>query len=120
MTLFKHGDTILHSGAPAKFEICCDALTTADLDCLARSITRKIHFRQVLGVPKGGLRLAEALLPFCDVATDTMLLVDDVLTTGNSMELFKLEVAPEHVQGVVIFARGKCPFWVTPIFQMIL
>lgn len=75
----------------------------------------------VVPVPEGGVRLAEALScivqkngGFLDTAP--LIIVDDVLTTGASME----EVRGENtnVVGIVVFARGPCPQWVIPLFHM--
>ena len=53
------------------------------------------------------------------------LIVDDVLTTGRSMkEMYKWckkntsEGKLFGVKGIVLFTRGKCPRWVTPVFQL--
>ena len=43
-----------------------------------------------------------------------MLIVDDVFTTGASMEALH---TPGDI-GAVVFARGLCPSWITPLFQM--
>ena len=36
---------------------------------------------------------------------------------GSKKELEGDLQIPEGAKGVVIFARGKCPDWVTPLFQ---
>jgi orotate phosphoribosyltransferase len=46
------------------------------------------------------------------------LIVDDVLTTGKSMEEMRKKHSNVLTIGVVLFARGKCPKWVEPIFNM--
>ena len=43
------------------------------------------------------------------------LIVEDVVTTGGSMERIR---ADRLAVGVCVFARGPCPWWVTPLFQM--
>jgi orotate phosphoribosyltransferase len=116
--LFQRGAFNLHSGAPADWIINCDALTDSDLDTLAFLIAKKIGpFRQVIGVRRGGLRIADALKKYCTVSgskNHLRLVVDDVLTTGASMEEMR---RPGDI-GAVIFARGPCPWWVTPLFSM--
>ena len=52
-----------------------------------------------------------------------ILIVDDVLTTGKSMierrqQLIDHKIKKELIKGVVLFSRGKCPKWVTPIFTL--
>ena len=117
MNLFKLGDFILHSGQKGNFKIDCDALTELDLKTLAYIIAKEFRFSKVVGIPTGGTKLAEA----CEVWTKKygpMLIVDDVLTTGASMEEEKEKHSYLHVIGVVVFARGPCPSWVHPIFDM--
>lgn len=124
MTLFRTGNFRLHGGEESFFKIDCDALTNDDLDTLALLVAedpRIGKFFQVEGVPTGGLRFAQALAPYAlskytDVRNPRVLIVDDVLTTGGSME--RQRAGRDHVRGVVIFARGECPDWVTPLFSM--
>ena len=52
-----------------------------------------------------------------------ILICDDVLSTGNSMDARRKEVVEKNekgttIIGVVVFARGKCPDWITPLFSM--
>lgn len=117
MTLFRHGRFTLHSGAESDFKIDCDALAEEDLEALAWLIVRKMPlFRRVEGVPTGGAGLAYELEGFCDEKAKLTLIVDDVLTTGDSME--EQRNGRSDVIGAVIFARGQCPSWVLPLFRM--
>jgi hypothetical protein len=108
------------------FKIECDALTNEDLETIVHMIGSTFRFKEVRGVPVGGLCIADALKPYagdpsggfihkCDV-----LIVDDVLTTGMSMLEIKRRYYPrrDNVLGVVLFARGECPPWVHPIFTL--
>lgn len=123
MNLFEEKEFIMHSGEKSFFKIECDALTDNDINTLALLIKEKYKFRRVYGVRTGGLRLEEALRPYCN-NTGPLLIVDDVLTTGKSMDEARFrflstdKLKPTDVLGVVIFARGKCPPWVHPIFQL--
>jgi len=74
-------------------------------------VADKLKFGAVEGVPSGGLRFAEALRQY--QSAGPLLIADDVLTTGASMELHR---AGRDALGVVIFARGPCPAWVAPKF----
>ena len=115
--LFQLGDFILHSGQKGHFKIDCDALTELDIKTLGYIIAKEFRFSKVVGVPTGGTRLAEA----CEMWTKQygpLLIVDDVLTTGASMEEEKVKHPYLHVIGVVLFARGPCPSWVHPLFDM--
>jgi hypoxanthine phosphoribosyltransferase len=110
-----------HSGKQLEFKIECDVLTEQDIITLAKIIAEKYKFRYVYGIPKGGLRLANELNKYCEEEHERMLIIDDVLTTGQSMKEAKKDysiVTKMEIQGVVIFARGECPDWVDPIFKL--
>jgi hypothetical protein len=114
--LFVDGEFTAHSGGKLPFKIECDALTNADIATLAAEIARRFKFSRLIGVPRGGIRLHTALLPYMSLGHGT-LIVDDVLTTGHSMEEYRQRVDPK-AQGVVIFARGPCPDWIVPLFSV--
>ena len=121
MNLFLKEDWIMHSGDKSDFKIECDVLTAEDLETLAHLISSKFKFFRVVGIPRGGTRLAEKLRNYVIEGEDKLLIVDDVLTTGASMEQAKHIHHPElmdRIVGVVVFARGKCPDWIHPILDM--
>jgi hypothetical protein len=119
MSLFKSVSGYrLHSGGRTDWKIDCDALSDESLRTLAKHIASRISFRRVVPVPRGGVRIARFLLSYCRRDSSLVLVVDDVLTTGASMEEAKLQIDDGAVVGVVIFARGACPPWVTPIFTL--
>lgn len=121
MNLFQSGEFILNSGVPSYHKIECDALTDGDIDCLARLIKDNLPlFGWVEGVPTGGLRLAKALEPLTVPDHSILgLIVDDVMTTGNSMETQRNFRHP--VIGVVIFNRipidEESPNWIKSIWR---
>jgi orotate phosphoribosyltransferase len=115
--LFKFGFVELSSGRCSQFKIDCDALTIGDTNTLAQLIARKFRFSDVIGIPTGGDGLAHALQNWTK-EQGPLLIVDDVLTTGASMEKEKNKYPHLHVIGVVIFARGPCPSWIYPMFNM--
>lgn len=122
-TLFKWGDFTSHSGIELSFKIDCDALTDDDIDCIAKYIASKTSFGVVEGIPRGGMRLAEALEKYAVWEAPFMcLVVDDVCTTGKSLENWKARqsplIHPGDIVGWVIFARGKLPSWANPVFEM--
>ena len=107
--LFVEGRFQAHSGDWLDEKIECDALTAADWKCLASMIGRRINYMEVIGVPRGGLVLANALLEQRPLTTGSLgqrvtLVVDDVLTTGNPLR----EVMAEYPGsiGFVIFDRS--------------
>lgn len=121
MSLFKTGITTLHSGATSEFKIDCDYLTDEDIETFARLISKNITFNKVYGIPTGGNRLAEALQKYCQINLDLnlTLIVDDVMTTGNSFLEFRKTINDKYVIGVCIFCRDpiKKPHWVKSIFN---
>lgn len=123
ITLFQQGSFRLHGGLNSDFKIDCDALSTQDLKTLASLIVRRMHFCKVIGIPHGGTRLAQELVIYTKDVSSQVLIVDDVLTTGGSMELARKNTIKQHdlqnIIGAVIFARSECPYWVYPIFRMI-
>ena len=116
-SLFEKKTFTMHSGDIGHWKIECDALTNAEINTLAYIISSKLKFNDVIGVPKGGIRIAKSLDKYKS-DKGCCLIIDDVLTTGNSMEEVKKQHIDKDVVGVVLFARGSCPEWVIPLFQM--
>jgi len=126
MTLFRLGRFTSHSGLVLDWKIECDDLTPEDLECLA-SIGYELigDFGHVVYIPDGGARFAQAMQQWCSPESPRVLLVDDVLTTGRSMERFRdrMILHPSHrpkqdVLGLVIFARTIPPPWIRAIFTL--
>jgi hypothetical protein len=121
MSLFQLQDFIMHSGEPSYFKIECDYLTDMDIATFARIISEKVKFGSVYGIPRGGVKLEQALIPY--ITEGPHLIVDDVLTAGTSMEeAYKkarsyFNITGEII-GVVLFARKEPANWIKPIFQM--
>jgi orotate phosphoribosyltransferase len=122
MNLFQKVDIILNSGKPSDFKIECDALTDSDIETFAYLISKKYTFRKVVGVPRGGVRIEDALQKYTTNNPEhPLLMVDDVLTTGGSMVRYRKqyeEMGYDNIVGVVIFARGECPDWIDSVFKM--
>lgn len=118
MSLFQTGDFSLHSGARSIWKIECDALTPEDWRALAAMAAEILPpFGCVVGVPRGGLPFADALTQYVS-PSPLLLIADDVLTTGASMEeMLAAHDSSGPVIGVCVFARGPAPEWVTPLFR---
>jgi hypoxanthine phosphoribosyltransferase len=126
--LFQFGWFNAHSGMQLPWKLDADALSDGSIEALAKIIAGKFSFGKVYGVPRGGVRLARALEAYCETEAFRqypVLVVDDVLTTGRSMEEAKKIVQDGFGRpaiGVVIFARCQkddanvaVPNWVFPI-----
>jgi orotate phosphoribosyltransferase len=116
MNLFQLGVFKLHSGEDSQFKIECGALTDDDLNCIAYLLSLRVPpFGSVLGIADGGLRLAQAMSKY--TTEGSLLIVDDVYTTGNSINSF-LAAQGCEAYGAVIFARTPTPRWITPLFSL--
>lgn len=114
MALFERGDFTAASGQTLAWKINADALTHEDWDCLAFVASRRLPaFGLVEGVPRGGIIFADALRQY--ITNGPLLIAEDVVTTGGSMERFR---AGRAALGIAAFCRGACPSWVTPIFHL--
>ena len=123
MNLFQSVDFISHSGLELKWKIECDALSDPEWFTISQMIMEiSVPFKEAIGIPRGGTKLGSLLNQYgTGKRKDPILLVDDVLTTGESMKQFKTKRSwryPSDYIGWVVFARNKCPDWVTTLFQM--
>jgi hypoxanthine phosphoribosyltransferase len=130
MDLFVQKDFKGNSGIELDFKIECDALSDKSIETIACRINKyceenDIKFSDVSGVPRGGIRLENALKKYVDENGDYVLIVDDVLTTGGSMEKHKTKIKKEtdkSILGFVVFDRGDyivpARSWTEPVFTM--
>lgn len=115
VNLFQSGEFKLASGKISPFKIECDALTKNDWTTLAWLIAeRAAPFSSVFGIPRGGLKLAEALEPYAAKGRYPRLIVDDVFTTGQTLE--KWTLPGDKVW--VVFARQDPPKHINALFWM--
>lgn len=130
--LFEMGWFASHSGFQLPFKIDCDAWTDESLRGVAKFLKWKFAFDEVLAVPShnpeeaAGPRLARILRE--EHSPDEgypPLIVDDVLTTGRSMEEFRETVmrnrpAVQPIGFVLVTraARGAGPDWVWPLLRV--
>lgn len=123
-SLFQTGDFTLASGQKSAWKIECDALTADDWAALAVMLVERLpEFCGVHGVPRGGIPLMKALVPHQRIGAALPLVVDDVWTTGGSMETFirnKRDAGQlgDEVLRAVVFARNPTPAAVVALFQM--
>lgn len=126
MSIFQWGNFTLHSGDNSWWRIDCDDFTDSEIAIFAKMISEKAGVFQVAICPpshpgSAAPRLVKAINQYANLTSAEAIIVDDVLTTGNSMAKLRMEKLQDtryKVKGFVIFARGECPDWVTPIFQL--
>ena len=124
--LFQSVDFKSHSGLDLSWKIECDALSDSEWFTIKKMIIEYTPpFREAVGVPEGGIKLGSLLNEHATGnEEDPVCIVDDVLTTGESMEYFLSQyqrnrrLMPFMAIGWVVFVRGPCPHWVSALFQM--
>ena len=124
MDLFQSVNFKSHSGLNLTWKIEMDALTEQDWFTIKKMIMEITPpFREAVGIPRGGVKLGDLLNEHATGKEgDPICIVDDVLTTGGSMEYFLTQYQrnrrPFTAIGWVVFARTQCPPWVKALFQM--
>jgi hypothetical protein len=126
--LFQKIDFISHSGLHLKWKIECDALSKEEWKAIATMIMdyQKHPFSKAVGIPRGGLSLADALNAHASGnGNDPVLICDDVFTTGNSILDFVKKEYPDWTMSMgykwVVFARKPSyvlPFYTRALFTM--
>jgi hypothetical protein len=113
-SLFERVSFTLPSGESTNWRIDCSALSEGDLECLAQlAATRVGNFGRVEPISPTARPFADALRRHA--TGGPVLLVDDVLASGATMEDYR---GDREAVGVVIFARGPAPEWVRPLFYV--
>ena len=121
--LFQSVDFKSHSGLELKWKIECDAISDPEWFTISQMIMEIASpFKEAVGIPRGVTKLGNLLNQYgTGKREDPICIVDDVLTTGGSMEEFKIKRSwrnPTDYIGWVVFARIETPKWVTALFQM--
>ena len=122
--LFQSIDFKSHSGLDLSWKIEMDALSDPEWFTVKKMIMEITPpFKEAVGIPQGGTKLGDLLNEHgTGKDEDPICIVDDVLTTGESMEYFLTQYQrnrkPFTAIGWVVFARSQCPGWVTALFQM--
>ena len=114
-----------HSGLNLSWKIECDVLSDPEWFTISKMIMELTPpFQRAVGIPRGGVKLGDLLNEHATGnEKDPICIVDDVLTTGKSMEEFLSQYSrnrdiPFMAIGWVVFARVQTPDWVTALFQM--
>ncbi len=127
--LLQLGDFTLNSGKKSFFKLECDAFTDDDWKCIAELVYNMIGvFSSVEGIPRGGTKLAELLQPYVS-GSGPHLIVDDIWTTGGSMQRawqakHRANGEPDwisphnYILGAVVIARGPIEPWVKALFTI--
>ena len=121
--LFQSVDFVSHSGLDLKWKIECDAISDPEWFTISQMIMEiSPPFKEAVGIPRGGTKLGNLLNQYgTGKRKDPICIVDDVLTTGGSMNEFLRKRHwrnPTDYMGWVVFSRIKPPEWVTALFQM--
>ena len=150
MNLFQKVDFKSSAGLDLSWKIECDAISDDEWECIATMIMERANpFRSAIGVPRGGVKLAELLNEYGTGSyLDPVCIVDDVLTTGKSMEEYKVRAIKDEEErisicktytgvtrtkaeqdiivngskaspvGWVVFARNQPAEWISSLFHM--
>ena len=121
--LFQSVDFKSHSGLELKWKIECDVISDPEWVTISQMIMEiSPPFKEAIGIPRGGVKLGDLLnVHGTGKRTDPICIVDDVITTGESMNDFKRTKhwrEPTEYIGWVVFARTTPPDWVNVLFQM--
>ena len=119
--LFKAGYRRLSSGVESHWKVECDSLTREDWAVLAVIAMEQfdLRFCSAKGVPTGGFPFAAALQSYrTSYVPCPYLVVDDVLTTGNSIQREREKLGIHNTIGLVAFARGPLPDGVHAVWHL--
>lgn len=117
-SLLQSSSFTTHAKIESNWKIECDVLTDEDWMVLARLGKTLIgDFGIVEGIPRGGIKFANELDKLKNQNSKTILIVDDVCTTGKSLIDFS-ERFNHQPLALVAFNRGRFnPWWLNSIFQ---
>lgn len=121
--MIRLGEFTSSAGLVLPWKVDCDMIKDGDIKTYAAMIATKFHFQKVYFVPTGGKRLADALQEYIK-PDGKVLIVDDVLTTGKSMEearnaLLEKGLKADDIEGVVLVSRTSIIHdWIYPIFTL--
>lgn len=110
--MIRIGKYKLHSGEETFFKICEEDFTDEEIAGFVRiAVDTGIvpRFRSAEPVETGGHRIAKALNEYQDWSSDTYIIADDVLTTGNSIRKVLEDFPSLDMFALVLFARRPWP-----------
>lgn len=114
--LFVTGNFKSASGLVLPWKVECDALSEWDWDTLAlMALPMLPPFGKVEAVMNGGLNFGSSLMRHRTPHCETLLIADDVFTTGGSIEKQR---AGRDAVGIVAFSRGQLLPWVKAVWQL--
>lgn len=121
MSLFQQGSFSFSSGQRSTWKVECDQLNKEDWAVLAELAVAILKpFGSVYPVLRGGTPFAIALEPY--VTNGPVLVVDDVYTTGASMErtgMAVTQLSGKAPLGIVAFARAHyIPRWIRAVWAL--
>tara|TARA_Y100000385_G_C13012491_1_gene602352 strand:+ start:837 stop:1223 length:387 start_codon:yes stop_codon:yes gene_type:complete len=109
INLFQSVDFVSHSGLNLTWKIECDAISDEEWKTLAKMIREyeTSDWKTVVGIPRGGMKLANALdIYSTNNSKDPILIADDVYTTGRSFRDFSNNFPNDKLLKWCIFARN--------------
>jgi orotate phosphoribosyltransferase len=124
LSLIKYQPFTSHSGLNLSWKIDCDSLFDKSIEAIAEIVKDQYDFREVYGIPRGGIRLANALKKYENPGSLNLLIVDDVMTTGKSMQSTKESFMEKYkwgyrISGFVMFDRCSLNFdWIDHLFKV--
>lgn len=112
MSLFNAQPFTSSAGLELLWKLECDELSPVDWRNIAAIVAPHFQFSSVEGVPRGGIPFERALEPY-KTEHGPRLIVDDVWTTGKSMNEWR--GGRNNSRGLVLFARGPLESWVRAV-----
>jgi hypothetical protein len=105
--LFQSGQFKLNSGKVSNFKIECDALTQEDIDTFALLISQKYKFKEVVGVPTGGIRIEDALKKGYKLKLSSLEIKEILDRESDDLQHFILYETPTGNLVIGVFESGS-------------